>query len=323
VRAARLSLELDALRAFVGLKTASFVEPIPNAPAVQETSYGFWGGVSARPSELVALGVASGYFEHGVLENGGSRARATTAGVSVRFSIQRGMTEPRSPIAFLGPGDDPFLTTSDAPPGSFAVGVEVAALAQRLADFERPGRTTLVPARGFALFGGARLGPFETSAALLVRDPEFVMRNAPGVFPGSSAPSSAQRDLERTVLLSNELILTDLVRVEVATGLRFPAAVMTAALDRVGQPTGATLVLNGPGDAELLPADAVPVPIVDVRLALETRLSTLLSAVGWGAYRRDYNRTRLEGGAGTSEVTTRGFADPDRFGYGVGVRAVW
>jgi hypothetical protein len=248
-------------------------------------------------------------------------ARATTAGASARFAIQRGMDEPRSPSAFLGQGDDPFRSSPDAAPGAFAIGVEAAGLVQRLADFERPGGTTLVPARALAVFGGARLGAFETSAALVLREPEFVMRNGPGVFAGQSIPGAAQRDAERVLLVSNGLIVSALLRADLAAALRFPAAIMTSALDRLGQPTGATLVVNGPGDITLLPVGSVPVPVLEVRAAVEARLSSLLSSVVWFQYRRDYNRTRLV--AGTDEVAGRGFADPDRFGYGVAARAVW
>jgi hypothetical protein len=319
VRAARLSLDHAWLELFAGFKTATFVEPVPSAPAVAETSYGLFGGGEARPSELLRLGIAGGYFEHGRLD--GAAARATTAGASARLSIQRGMDEPRSPVTFLGQGDDPFRSSKDALPGSFAIGVEAAGLVQRLGDFDRPRRTTLAPARALAAYGGARLGPFETSLALLLRDPEFVMRNAVGVFAGLSVPASAQHEAERVVLVSNGLIISERFRADLALALRFPAAIMTGALDRLGQPTGATLVVNGPGDVTLLPVGSVPVPIFDARAAVEARLSSLLSSVLWAQYRRDYNRIRLV--AGDGELAVRGFVDPDRFGYGIAARAVW
>jgi hypothetical protein len=320
VRAARLSVGFGALEAFAALKTATFVEPVANAPAVAETSYGVFGGVEARPVPLVQVGVAGGYFEHGMLEPSAS-ARATTAGGSARVALQHDMDEPRSPVAFLGHGDDPFRTTADAPSGAFTVGLEAAGLVRRLGDFERPGRTALSFARGFAAYGGARLGPFETSAVLLLRDPEFVLRNSAGVFPGETLPSSAQTAHERTALLTNGLVISRLLRIDLALGLRFPAAVMLAALDRLGQPTGATLVVNSPGDVVLLPPGVVPVPVLDARPSVEARLSSLVSAVVWLGLRRDYNRTRLVAGQG--ELTVRGFAAPDRLGYGAAARAVW
>ncbi|HVR20539.1 MAG TPA: hypothetical protein VMS65_12605 [Polyangiaceae bacterium] len=319
VRAARLTVDVTRMTLFAGLKTATFVEPVPNAPAVAETSYGFFVGGEARPSELLHLGIAGGYFEHGRLA--GAAARATTAGASARLSIRRGMDEPRSPVTFLGQGDDPFQSTKDASPGAFALGVEAAGLVQRLGDFDRPGQTTLEPARALAAFGGARLGPFETSLALLLRDPEFVMRNALGVFAGLSVPAAAQREAERVVLVSNGLIVSERFRADLALALRFPAAIMTGALDRQGQLTGATLVVNGPGDVTLLPVGSAPVPILDARAAVEARLSSLLSSVLWAQYRRDYNRIRLV--AGDGELAVRGFVDPDRFGYGIAARAVW
>ena len=321
VRAARAWLDTSPLDVFAGFKTATFVEPVPNAPAIEETSYGFFAGVEARPTELVTLGVAGGYFEHGLLEGTAHGARAVTAGGSAMAMLKRGMTEPRSPVSFLGQGDDPFRSTADAPSGAFSLGVEFSALVQRLGDFDRPGRTTLSPARALALTGGARLGLFETSAAFVVRDAAFVMRNAPGVFPSHTVPRAAQHDAERTALLSNGIVFSEVVRLDVALGLRFPAAVMTGALDRFGQPTGATLVLNAPGDIELLPAGAVPVPVLDLRPSVEAHLSRLLSAVLWVQYRRDYNRARLASGA--AGATVRGFTDPNRLGYGAAARAAW
>lgn len=321
VRAARLSFVGSVVVAHLGFKTATFLEPVPNAPAIEETSYGAFGSVEARPLGSLELGVAGGVFEHGVLDGAARGARATTAGGSATITFQKGMAEPPSPVSFLGHGDDPFRSGTDFESGSFALGGELAALLQRVADFERPGRTTLAPARAFALFFAARLGPFEPSTAFLVREPEFVMRNVPGVFPGQSTPLAVEREIERTLLVSNALVPSELVRVELAFGLRFPAAVMTAAVDRLGQPTGATLVLNDPSDVTPLPAGTVPVPVVDVRAAFETRLSSLLSAVGFIQYRRDYNRTRLVAEAG--ELATLGFASPDRYGYGLAARAAW
>jgi hypothetical protein len=321
VRAARAWLDLSPVEVFAGVKTATFAEPVPNAPAIEETSYGIFAGVEARPIDLVTLGVAGGYFEHGLLEGAVRGARAVTAGGSAMASLAREMKEPRSPVSFLGQGDDPFRSSDDAPSGSFSLGVELSALVQRLDDFDRPGQTTLSPARALALSGGARLGRFETSAAFIVRDAEFVMRNAPGVFPNQSVPHAAQRDAERTLLLTNGIVFSELVRVDVALGLRFPAALMTGALDRFGQPTGATLVLRAPGDIALLPVGAVPVPVFDLRPSVEVRFSRLLSAVLWVQYRRDYNRARLA--FGTAGATVRGFADPNRLGYGAAARAAW
>jgi hypothetical protein len=96
---------------------------------------------------------------------------------------------------------------------------------------------------------------------------------------------------------------------------------MLGAFDRLGEPVGATVVLNAPGDVALLPPGAVPVPVLELRPAVELSLSRLLSAVGWLGYRRDYNRTRLVASNGGAEA--RGFAAPDRLAYGVAARAVW
>jgi hypothetical protein len=79
--------------------------------------------------------------------------------------------------------------------------------------------------------------------------------------------------------------------------------------------------LEGPGEGVLLPAGELPVPVVDVRPRVELRASRLLELLAWVSYRRDYNRVRLVPDAAGEYV--RGFADPNRFGYGVAARAVW
>ena len=76
-----------------------------------------------------------------------------------------------------------------------------------------------------------------------------------------------------------------------------------------------------PGDVELLPVGTIPVPVVDVRPSVEARLSSLLSTVAWIQYRRDYNRARMI--SGSDGALVRGFADPDRVGYGIAARAAW
>jgi hypothetical protein len=96
---------------------------------------------------------------------------------------------------------------------------------------------------------------------------------------------------------------------------------MTQAFDRLGQATGATLVLEGPGEGELLPPGHAPVPVLDVRPECELRVSELLELIGWVGYRRDFNRARLVPNAGG--LLVRGFADPNRVSFGLAARAVW
>jgi hypothetical protein len=91
------------------------------------------------------------------------------------------------------------------------------------------------------------------------------------------------------------------------------------ALDRFGQPVGATLVLRGPGDVESLPPGEAPTPVFEARPGLSLRVSSLLELFAWGQYRRDFNRTRLV--ASSNGALARGFVDPDRLGYGVAARA--
>jgi hypothetical protein len=321
VRAGRLELVLGIARLHVGLKTASFLEPEPSGPAVPETSYGAYAGVASRWSAPVAIALGFGHFEHGRLPGPAGSPRATTSGVSLSVSFGRGLERPRPPVAFLGDGS-PF-DRLEAPPErhAFAVGLETAHLVQRLQAADHPGESVLAPARALAATAELRAGVLDLRAAFIVRDPSFVMRNAPGVFPAQSVPRAAAQEPELGILTSAGLLFPGGISPSLSAGVLWPGAVMLEAVDREGQSVGGTLIVRGPGDVEALPPGEPPVPVLDLRPALELRLSRLLEAVGWLDYRRDFNRTRL---VSTPEGTLgRGFQSPERLGYGVAARAVW
>ncbi|HEY3495649.1 MAG TPA: hypothetical protein VGK73_13220 [Polyangiaceae bacterium] len=320
VRAGRLWFELAKIRAYVVLKTASFAEPVLNAPAVEETSYGVFGGVESHWKRLVSFGFGAGYFEHGRIP-GASFERAATAAASARLAFVRGLTAPRAPASF-GNEAPPFDVRRETERAEgFAVGVEGAHIVQRLADFDHPGTTALAGARAFALLGTLDRSWLEVRLALLARDAGFVMRNAPGVFPGQTTPAGARELAELSALSSVGVRPFAPFSATLSLGVRRPAAVMTAAIDRLGQTTGATVVLEGPGQGELLPSGYAPVPVLDVRPELALRASRMLELLAWLGYRRDFNRARLVPDGNGS--LTRSFADPDRISFAIAARAVW
>jgi len=321
VRAGRVELALGFVRAHVGLKTASFLEPQPAGPSVPETSYGVYTGVESRWSAPVAVALGFGHFEHGPLPGVAGSSRATTSGVSLRLSFGFGLERPRPPVAFLSDGS-PFDRLTPTPARhAFALGLEAAHLVQRLASGDHPGESVLAPARAAAATAELRTGALDLRAAFIVRDPSFVMRNAPGVFPAQTLPHDAAEQPELGILTSAGLLFSAGVAPSLSAGVLWPAAVTLQAVDRQGQLLGGTLVVRGPGDVEALPPGEPPVPVLDLRPALELRLSRLLEVVGWLDYRRDFNRTRL---VSTAEGTLgRGFRSPERLGYGVAARAVW
>lgn len=326
VRAAKLGLGGGATHGFVGLKTATFLEPTPSGPAREETNYGFYAGLESRPRHWLAFDFGLGHFEHGFLPGAGAPiGRATTTGGAARLSLQSGLDAPRAPHSF-GTEPPPFSNGSAPNPpknqqSGFAFGVEVAHLVQHLRDFERPDRARLAGSRAAAFVGTARSGGFELRTALLARDAGFVSRHVPGVLPGFTTPRGADEVTELTALASGSVSLGRALEVSLGLGARRPAALLVPAVDAAEQPSGAALLIGENGELALLPPGETPVPVLAARPSLELRLSSLLEAMLWLDYRRDFNRTRLiQTEAGT---LGRGFGNPDRLGYGLAARAVW
>jgi hypothetical protein len=323
VRAGRLVLELLGVRGFLVLKTATFAEPQPVGPAVDETSYALFGGIESTWRRLLQFGLGFGYFEHGRLPAATLPApRATTTAGSARVSLARGLTKPRAPASF-GSEPPPFDPAREAPErtNGIAFGVEGSHIVQRLVVFEHPETTALTGARALSVLGTLRQAWFELRLALIARDAGFVMRNVPGVFPGQTTPKSAHELPELAALTSVGFQPFDALGLTLALGVRRPAAVLVQAQDRLGQATGATLVLRGPSDGELLPPGEGPLPVIDLRPEGELRVSKLLELMAWFGYRRDFNRTRLVPSG--DNLFTRAFSDPDRLSFGLAARSVW
>jgi len=322
VRAVRLELAAGFVLVHVALKTASFLEPAAAGPSVDETSYGVFGGVASRWSAPVGLALDIGHFEHGRLPGGTTAPRATTTGVSLRLHGGSGLSEPLAPSGF-GMERSPFDALGPESSGArgFALSLEGAHLVERLWDFDRPGASALAPARAVALVGELRAGALDVRGIALARDPEFVMRDGPGVFSGQTLPRAAQTQSELGVAVGASIELGPIARPTLSAGVLAPAAVMVAAVDRAGQPAGATFVVRGPADVETLPPGEAPVPVVEVRPGLTLALSRLLEGIAWLDYRRDFNRTHLVAAPGGA--LARGFRAPDRLGYGLAARAVW
>jgi hypothetical protein len=326
VRAVRLELGLGFALAHVGLKTATFLEQAAAGPAVAETSYGYFAGVTSRFRGPVGVAIGVGHFEHGRLPGGADAPRATTTGASLALHAGFGISQPLPPES-LGLERSPFEPGAHGPDAStaerrgVAFGAEAAHVVQRLWDFDHPGGSALAPGRAVAVFGELALGPVDTRVLASLRDAGFVMRNGPGAFPSETLPRAAATQSELGLFASVAVALGPMLRPSLGASVIWPAAVRTNAIDRFGQATGATLVLRGPGDIESLPPGTTPVPVLEARPGLELRLSTLLELFAWLQYRRDLNRTRLEAAPGGA--LARGFQGPDRLGYGVAARAVW
>lgn len=345
-RALVLELRAGFVVCHLGLKTANFLEPEPSGPALDETSYGWFGGVESRWSAPIGVAFELGHFEHGRLPGGSAAPRATTTGASLRVHAELGLREALPPVGF-GLEPSPFDASSSesavaeaprhaanerapvrAPSGGarpatsgVAFAVEGAHLVERRWDFDRPGRSALAPARGAAAVLEARAGRLDVRALVSLREPSFVLRSGPGVFPSETIPRAAAERSELGVAAGVGLEVHHAVRAWLAAGVLWPAALTTGAVDARGRVTGAMLVVRGPGDVEALPPGAGAVPVLAIRPTCALSLSRLLEGVVWAQYRRDFDRTRLvavNGGA-----LARGFQSPDRLGYGLALRAVW
>jgi hypothetical protein len=326
VRAGRIELEAGFLKLHVAVKTATFVEPVSSGPAVAETSYGVFGGLGSRWRAPIAVSLDAGHFEHGRLPGGPNAPHATTTGATLRLRGGAGFTEPEPPVGF-GMERSPFdtvqadPTSSDSTSRGIAVAVEAAHIVERLWDFDHPGATALAGGRGLAAVAEARWSAFDVRALVSLRNPEFVMRNGSGVFPGQTIPRAAARGDEIGAAVGVTLTVAGFLRPSLAAGVLRPAFVTLSAADALGQPTGATVVLRGPSDVEALPPSSGAVPVLELRPGLGVRFSRLLETLFWLQYRHDYNHTQLvaaEGGA-----LARGFRGPNRLGYGLAARAVW
>ena len=322
VRAARLEAGVGFVRAHVGLKTAPFVETQPVGPAVDETSYGAYGGVASRWSAPLGVALAFGHFEHGRLPGAAGAPRATTTGVSLGVLFGVGLEAPRPPVAFMSDGAPFDRVSLPRASHAFAVGIEATHLVERLWNSDHPGESVLAPARAGAVLGELVAGALDVRVAFTLRDALFVVRNGPGVFPAQSLPRDAASRPELGALTSlSAVLMAERIIPSLSAGVLAPAALLSTTVDRNGVPVGATVVVRGPGELELLPPGEVPVPVLDVRPSLEARFSRLLQALAWVEYRRDFNRTKLV--AGAEGAVARGFRDANRLGYGVAARAVW
>jgi hypothetical protein len=322
VRAVRLELALGFARAHLGLKTAPFLEPTPVGPAVEETSYGYYGGVASRWSAPIGVALSFGHFEHGRLPGNANAPRATTTGVSLSLYGGVGFVKPSAPEG-LRLERSPFdADGADAVPTArgVAFGLEATHIVQRLGDFDRPGASALASGRALAALTHARAGVLDLRALFTLREPEFVMRHAPGVFPSQTVPRGMARQSELGLFASVALALGT-ARPSLGAAVLWPAAVTTAGIDSFGQVTGATLLLRGPGDVEPLPAGYAPSPVFEARPGLSLRFSTLLEGFTWVQYRRDLNRTRFV--PASNGALARGFQSPDQLGYGIALRASW
>jgi hypothetical protein len=318
-RGAVLVTQAGPLRAELGVKTATFLEPVSGGPAVEEASYGGYAALEVR-SGAFAVGMGAGRFEHGRVAGLREPPRAVTTGASVRASVGVGLATPRAPLSL---GLEPATAVIDEPTeaSGWVIGVEATTLVERLRSFDQPGRSVLEPARAVAVGGTLRTQWLETRVLAALRDPSFVMRSVPGVFDGLSLPAASAAQIDALAIASAGVRVRPWLEPGLSLGVRSPAAVMTASLDSLGQPTGATVVLYEPGDVELLPPGERPVPILESSAFLELRLSQLLTSVAFLGYRRDFNRAallRMSNGA-----VARAFTDPGRLFYGLAARAVW
>lgn len=328
VPGAKLYVVLPAFSAYAGFKTATLNELSESGVRGPQTNWGLLGGASVDLGHVFRLGAEGGYFEQGRLEQPGVEGRlAHTAGASARAVVRRGRTEPSVPEFFAGELGRVRRMAEEPGAGyarfAFAIALETSLLWQRLASFAAPSATRLQPARGAALYGTFDTGPLETRLALSLREPSFVLRNAPSLPRFSTLPSELVQSPEISVSAGATLRPRSVLVVpSVDFGLRWPASLATrVAFDSFGQVASRAWVLEGPGRVTALEPGAGPVPVFHARAGAALRASADLTLLGWVSYRRDHNATRVEIDA--QGARARRFVQPDFLGGGLGARAVF
>jgi len=338
---AKLSFESEDLTAFVGLKTASIVQPeevlTPGTSEVEvirvgETNYGVLGGGGWQILDMLRLDVGGGYFQQGKFELPDVMGEQVyTFGVSGRLAVHHEdmplaesidyllyRNDPNAPLIIFEPATyDPDATT-------WNVAAEFSNLWQNLKDFDVTGQTRLQQARAAALQGNLTTGFFRLSLTGIYRDLPFVLRNVPSFMPFQTLPGSEDTEAgeELFVAVAGDYHIESVkLTPGVGAGLQFPATFTSSAVDLAGSTIGRTVVVREQGNLAILPEGRSAVPIFQARASLKWDISQILAAVAWVQFKRDNNATFLERDPNEGTGMLRTFVSPNFLGVGTSMQA--
>jgi hypothetical protein len=326
----------DGFYAFAGFKTAQIVEPQAKLTdsqdveftRIQETNFGFLGGLGGDIGEKIHLDAGTGYFQQGRFEQPDVQGqRVYTYGFSGRAVIHDNMPVPSS-VDFALYRNDPnspmvLFRPETYRPGvvGWSVAAEASQLRQNLKDFDRPGATKLQAATAAALQGTVKAGYFRAQLSGIYRDLAFVLRNQPSFIPFESMPREAKLQPEMFFAFAADYFFEKLrLTPGLGAGLQLPATFGSSQTDKFANEIGRTTVVRQQGNLSPLPEGKSRVPIIQARISLKWDLSPMMSALIWGQLVRDNNATRLEQASdGTTQLRT--FVAPDFIGFGSSIQA--
>lgn len=332
----RVGFDAGPLSAYAGFKTAAIVVPLQIVTSsadievvrVEETQYGFLGGMGYAFSDMARLDVSGGFFQQGRFDLAGVRGQPVYIfGGSARFVINNGLPPSQSidMQLYRNHPDYPFVAfrPETYTPGTvnWSLSIEGVALDQHLADIAVPGRTTFQPAFAGAVQGRVKIGYLGLGLTGLYRDVPFLLRNVPSFIPFQSIPSDPGTNVspEFFFAASADYRVAPNVLPSLIVGLQLPATFSTSVTEGALQ-SQRTLVIRRAGNFSILPPGESATPIISARLATRWDVSPIMGFIGWTQLVYDANATLLQvDSSGTRQV--RIFQQPLQLGFGITAQA--
>jgi hypothetical protein len=294
---AKLALRFDRFDAFVGFKTAKISQLQETGPegqplSVQETNFGFLGGLGYDIKDVFKIDAGFGYFQQGTFEFAGVLGKPVYSfGGSMRLTFHWGM-DVGLPADFALYRNQPDAEELIAKPEPYkkgklgiVVSLEGVGLAQHLADPEDFGSTELQPA--FAAAGQIKIkyGNTRIHLTTFFRTLEFILHNVPSFTPFMAIPGSV--DLQHEVFVAvgaDHYFAKPHLTPGIIAGFQFPAAYTSG---------GSTIVVRSEELRDILVSGDKAKPIFTGRVSLRLDLSEIISLITFVQYVHDVNRTRL------------------------------
>ncbi|MGZ3421854.1 MAG: hypothetical protein ACXVEE_28525 [Polyangiales bacterium] len=336
---------------FGGFKTAQIVQPQTNlrpgttsgneveVVRVQETNYGFLGGIGADLGPFLHADAGAGYFQQGRFEFPDLRPppdtdrqapRVFTYGASGRLVFHQNMAAPQS-VDFLLYRNDPsapmqLFRPEKYSPGelAYSVALEATQLEQNLHDPDpnKTGATKLQPARAAAISGVLKAGYARVSLAAIYRDLPYVLRNVPSLVPFEAIDAQGTKTQTETFVAGSvDYYVESLhLRPGIGGGVQLPAT-FTAESNVGNAPADRTVIVRRQGDVSILPTGSKRKPVFQGRVSLRWDLSDILAAIGWVQVINDPNGTLVTRDPTEGSVPLRTFQASTLLGFGVTLQA--
>ncbi|HSA21156.1 MAG TPA: hypothetical protein P5076_06900 [Myxococcota bacterium] len=299
----RLQVNLPWGHAFVGLKATRLTEDFSDGIrhwTAPEVNYAGLAGLGMDHEGFVAE-VRGGYFEGGEFEGPGAEGEAHhLAGLSYQLGYHQGVPIGTS-IDFELYRNDPYLEERFFAPEeydgglSFVVKHEGSVIFQNLGDPGHFGQQVEQIGWAFDLNAALKLGFLRVHLDVVARSLEFLLHEEPGFTPFQGIPDQASVSPEVWAAVGLDYFFEGpRLTPGLTLGVKKPATSAIADLD-VG---GVTLrghrvvVIYGPDEREILPADQDEGLVWTVKTSLRWDYAEILALVAELYYSRDPNRVR-------------------------------